>query len=93
MVINVDISNSCFWHETRFDQLAYLISGEKDQNRFMASAIVRDGGEAPLTRALKRLNKNQFVVRHRGQTNGKSQLYNLERHIDSHSNSQQDLHC
>ena len=94
LVINVDISNSCFWHETRFDQLAFLISGTEDQIMFMSSATSKDGGEPPLNRALKRLNKNHFMVRHRGQTtNRKFQPSNLERCISSPQDSAEGVHC
>ena len=71
-MINVDVSNSCFWHETRFDQLAYLLSGETSQTLFKARAQPGPKGEEPqLLRSLRRLAKNRFFVKHRGQTNGR----------------------
>ncbi|KAK4692655.1 eukaryotic translation initiation factor 2C, partial [Lecanoromycetidae sp. Uapishka_2] len=79
LVINVDVSNSCFWHETRFDQLAYLLSGESSQLSFMNAALPPSGGGEPrLVKALRRLAKNKFTVKHRGQTNAEK-TYTVKR--------------
>lgn len=67
LVINVDLSNSCFWHPVNFDGLAYALSGENTQQAFMgACAKKADGREPPVLPILKRLCRNKFYVKHRG---------------------------
>jgi len=74
LVVNVDVSNSTFWHESSFAQLAFQVTGLND----IDTLAVRlrplknvHGGErvSPHFAQVKRLAKNEFVVRHRGCTN------------------------
>ncbi len=74
MVINVDVSNSCFWQETRFDQLAWLISGTSDRIQMIGQCLPPPGypdKEPYLYQALKRLRLNKFFTKYRGQLDGK----------------------
>ena len=64
LVINVDVSNSCFWHQTSFIQLAYQLSGETDRSRFLSMTQPKGGNDPPIWAILKRLVRNKFVVRH-----------------------------
>lgn len=64
LVINVDVSNSCFWHQTGFIQLAYQLSGETDRSRFLSMTQPKDGKDPQIWAILKRLLKNKFIVRH-----------------------------
>ena len=70
LVVNVDVSNSCFWHPTNFSRLAFNLSGEKDERGPGPFQVVAsrqsDGREAQLLPMLKRLVRNKFYVRHRG---------------------------
>lgn len=76
-MVNVDVSNSCFWHPVNFDGIAYGLSGEKNQTTFQAACSRRpDGREPVLLPILKRLCKNKFTVKHRG-SDGKLQLWRL----------------
>ena len=68
LIVNVDVSNSCFWHQTGFVQLAYQISNETDRNRFLAVSQMKEGREPPLWRMLRRLAKNKFQVKHGNQS-------------------------
>ena len=70
VVVNVDVSNSCFWHQTNFVQLAYGLSGETDRNRFLAASQPIKGQEPRLWQTLKRLARNKFTVKHGGQSEG-----------------------
>lgn len=70
-MVNVDVSNACFWHEARFDHLAFLISTRDNQTLFLSDMYPKEGETEPgLFKALRRLAKNKFYVKHRGQTNG-----------------------
>lgn len=66
-MVNVDVSNSCFWHPVNFDGIAYQLSGEKTQEHFQGANNRRpDGRESQLTPIYKRLVRNKFFVKHRG---------------------------
>lgn len=86
MVINVDVSNSCFWEESRFDQLAWQISGAPDRLGMMGMCVPPSGypdKEPPLYQALKRLRLNKFHTKYRGQVDGKSlgSLVTVDTHL------------
>ncbi|KAL9128364.1 MAG: hypothetical protein Q9217_002943 [Psora testacea] len=68
LVVNVDVSNSCFWHEESYAHLAYLISGRADRDKFRSDAINVPFGsnEPPLYRFLRRLHRTKFYIKHRG---------------------------
>lgn len=67
LVINVDVSNSCFWHPVDFYKLALELSGERLPEKFQASCKRRpDGREPMILPMLKRLCRNKFIVKHRG---------------------------
>ena len=71
MVVNADVSHSCFWHEAALTQLGYEISGRSTQDQFLADCLPRkDGRPGVGIAALKRLAKNKFYVKHRGQLPG-----------------------
>lgn len=66
-MVNVDVSNSCFWHPVNFDGLAFGLSGENNQMTFQAGCKRREDGREPvLLPVLKRLCRNKFFVKHRG---------------------------
>ena len=70
-MVNVDVSNSCFWHESLISQLGMEICGQTDMSRFIQSTQPLAGGApGPGIKILKRLAKNQFTVKHRGQAPG-----------------------
>ena len=69
--MNVDISNSCFWHETCFDRLVYALSGANNEMSFIASCQPQDGKEPRIYKHMRRLAKSRFTVKHRGRLNGK----------------------
>ena len=86
MVINVDVSNSCFWQETRFDQLAWQISGASDRQGMMGMCYAPQGypdKEPPLYQALKRLRLNKFHTKYRGQLDGEflSSVASVDTHL------------
>ena len=73
-MINVDVSNTCFWHETSFMQAAYQVAGLNNMD--MLATMCRDTTsrqrgvqESPHFKMIKRLAKNEFFVTHRGCTN------------------------
>ena len=67
LVINVDVSNSCFWHETGLHELSRKLTGELSQATFQAVASRRpDGRDPEAMPMLKRLCRNKFTVKHRG---------------------------
>ena len=71
-MVNVDVSNSCFWHENSLNELARNLTGEKSNATFQAVASRRpDGRDPEVMPMLKRLCRNKFVVKHRG-SDGKS---------------------
>ena len=74
LVINADVSNSCFWQESSLDHLAYEVSNIGNATRFQAlSTGTRDGGaDPPMYAHFKRLVKNKFFLKHRGREQGKS---------------------
>ena len=66
-MVNVDVSNSCFWHPVNFDGLAFNLSGEKNQMVFQSNCTRKaDGSDPVLLPMLKRLCRNKFYVKHRG---------------------------
>ena len=66
-MVNVDVSNSCFWHPVNFDGIAFGLSGESNQMTFQARCQRQpDGREPVLLPILKRLVKNKFFIKHRG---------------------------
>ncbi|MCJ1277895.1 hypothetical protein MMC21_005709 [Puttea exsequens] len=69
LVVNVDISNSCFWHETCFDRLVYALSGANNEMSFIASCQPQDGKEPRIYKHMRRLAKSRFTVKHRGRLN------------------------
>ena len=77
-MVNVDVSNSCFWHSVNFDGLAFNLSGEKNQAMFQSNcARQKDGREPMLLPMLRRLCRNKFNVKHRG-SDGKVMLLQLK---------------
>lgn len=71
MVVNVDISHSCFWHEASLVQLGFQMSGASTQDQFIQGCVPRPNGDPGLGfPMLKRLVKNNFIVKHRGQPPG-----------------------
>ncbi len=78
LVVNVDVSNTTFWHETSISQLALLITGATNMldvtNRLRS---VKSGGASNAMKesihfaALRRLCKNDMFVRFRNATPGK----------------------
>lgn len=67
LVVNVDVSNSCFWHPVNLDGLAYHLSGETNPHSFQGHcARQSDGRESKLLPIFRRLIRNKFVVKHRG---------------------------
>ena len=76
LVINADVSNSCFWQESSLDQLAYEVANIGNATRFqaLASGTREGGGNPPLWIHFKRLCKNKFIVKHRGRDQGKATL-------------------
>ena len=77
LVINVDVSNSCFWQESTLDQIAYQMSNRGEWESFTADAAQKKKGEKepPLLPWLKRLQKNQFYIKHRGEVFSTSILF------------------
>ncbi|CAD6579499.1 MAG: hypothetical protein ASARMPRED_009159 [Alectoria sarmentosa] len=72
LVVNVDVSNSCFWHPVNFDKLAFGLSGENHEAPFQSGCSRRpDGREPVLLPILKRLCRNKFFVKHRGSDESK----------------------
>ena len=72
LVVNVDVSNSCFWQQSTLVQLAYQMSGERDWQRFQQTMLTptQSGRECPMYVWLKRLHKNKFTVNYGQQANG-----------------------
>lgn len=67
LVVNVDVSNSCFWHENNLSELARGLSGEKLKEVFQSIGSKQSDGRDPvLMPMLKRLCRNKFVVQHHG---------------------------
>lgn len=75
MIVNVDVSNTCFWGQTGLSQLAYQISGEGDYGRFLSSCMPSQGREPAILKNLRRLAKNKFLVKHANQSKGQSLLW------------------
>lgn len=73
LVINVDVSNSCFWKQATIAHLAFEISGRSNQLDFLSDAwnVPSGQSEPPLWKYLRRLEKNKFYVNHRGLGKGK----------------------
>ena len=74
LVINVDVSNSTFWHESTFLQLGLQMTGADSYENLgvkLRPLTNVHGGtrESPFFVQLKRLSKNEFTVKHRGCTN------------------------
>jgi len=70
-VVNVDISHSCFWHEASIVQLGFQMSGLHSQESFIQGCVPKpDGTPGYVFPLLKRLVKNNFIVKHRGQAVG-----------------------
>ncbi|KAF6219194.1 hypothetical protein HO133_005019 [Letharia lupina] len=67
LVVNVDVSNSCFWHPLPFNMLAFQLSGEKGPERFESTSHRQpDGRDTMYMPLFKRLCRNKFFVKHRG---------------------------
>ena len=82
-MINVDVSNSCFWHPVNFDGIAFGLSGENNQMTFQARCQRQsDGREPVLLPLLKRLLKNKFYVKHRGSDGRLNRTLPLQNVID-----------
>lgn len=70
-MVNVDVSNTTFWHSTTISHLALKISGCSDLydlgQKCKPVEHPREGGlrETPVFQALKRLHKNEFFVQFR----------------------------
>lgn len=78
LVVNVDISHSCFWHEASLVQLGFQMSGKRSQDEFVQSCTPRSNGTpGPGMQLLKRLQKNNFIVRHRGQIPGSGEFSHI----------------
>ncbi|KAL6721013.1 Protein argonaute [Lecanora helva] len=70
LVINADVSNSCFWHQTTIAQNAMDLCGYSQFPTFMAAVTPRDGQLPPQAGTLNRLKKMKFIVKHRAQNPG-----------------------
>jgi eukaryotic translation initiation factor 2C len=71
LVINVDVSNTCFWHQQVITVLAFQLCEctGMDQVGNAIQPVQARGGvmrESPAFTALKRLHKNEFRVQWRG---------------------------
>ena len=75
MVVNADVSNSCFWHETLFTQLGMEISGFQRPDPWMATLLPKNGLPGPGLSIMRRLIKCRFVIKHRGQLPGQGKLF------------------
>ena len=74
-MVNVDVSNSCFWHAVNFDGLAFALSGENTAQTFQGRCMRQsDGRDSVLMPIFKRLVRNKFFVKHRG-SDGKIQCH------------------
>ncbi len=78
LVVNVDVSNTTFWHETAVSQLAYQITGAAtyldmiNMIQPIKATAYMPAHESPYFAALRRLHKNEIKVRFRGAGEGKS---------------------
>lgn len=89
LVVNVDVSNTTFWHTTAMSQLALLITDCSDmidlaeKCKPIENNPPREPGthESPQFQALKRLQKNEFFVQFRNCPPGKlpSMQFNARR--------------
>lgn len=77
-MVNVDVSNTTFWHETSVSQLAMLITGANSMQDCLnlCRAVPSVPGsntmkESYHAAALRRLNKNNVRVLFRGASDGK----------------------
>ena len=74
LVINADVSNSCFWQESSLDHVAFQLFGGGNPAMFQNAVMVtKSGREEPIMlKTLRRLCKNKFFVKHRGRSEGRS---------------------
>ena len=73
LVINADVSNSCFWQESTLDHLAFSLHGGTHPANFQAAVMhPQQGKEHVMPSLFKRLCKNKFTVKHRGRAESKS---------------------
>lgn len=88
-MVNVDVSNTTFWHETVVSQLALLITGANSMqdcvNKIKQVPASHTNGDAMKESyhfaALRRLQKNNIKVFFRGASDGKQYLRGLRGHI------------
>lgn len=74
LIINVDVSNSCFWNRTSFERLALHLTNLTTGN-FEGHTRHFPGKKPPNTWAIfKRFNKSKFYVQHKGRTADKVNL-------------------
>ena len=75
LVLNVDVSNSTFWHQSTMMQLAFQICGHDDMATLhikmkpLLDVQGRPTRDSPSFVMVKRLAKNEFTVKHHGCTN------------------------
>ena len=90
MVVNVDVSNAVFWNEATLMNAAKEVAGCNSYNDLVQRSQPQRSGpnkplqESPVMMALRKLSKNEIVVRHKGRTQKEGMLSRL---------AQNDLHC
>lgn len=76
LVCNVDVSNTTFWNATSFMVLVQQLTGARDTADILQKikpqriGLTNSYRESPAFANLRRLKKNEFVVRHRGRAPG-----------------------